>query len=62
LLEKMKSNDIVVVLTDGIIDDVEANEIQRGLGVIASKASSAVLATTVKVPPLPKLWRTVLIM
>jgi predicted metal-dependent peptidase len=61
LLEKMRANDIIIILTDGLIDDVEANEIQRRLGVIASKASSAVLATTVKVPPLPKLWRVVLI-
>ena len=61
LLEKMRANDIIIILTDGLIDDVEANEIQRRLGVIASKAASAVLATTVKVPPLPKLWRVVLI-
>jgi predicted metal-dependent peptidase len=61
LLEKMRTNDVIIILTDGLIDDVEANEIQRRLGVIASKAASAVLATTVKVPPLPKLWRVVLI-
>jgi predicted metal-dependent peptidase len=61
LLEKMRPNDIIIILTDGIIDDDESPDIQRKLGVIASKAASAVFATTVKVPPLPKLWRSVFI-
>ena len=61
LLEKMKSNDIVVILTDGLISDDESPETQRKLATVASKAASAVFATTVRIPPLPKLWRTVLI-
>jgi len=61
LLEKMRPNDVVVILTDGLIDDDESPETQRKLATVASKAASAVFATTVKVPPLPKLWRTVLI-
>jgi predicted metal-dependent peptidase len=61
LLEKMRSNDIAIILTDGIIDDIESPDIQRKLATIASKAASAVFATTVRIPPLPKLWRTVLI-
>ena len=61
LLEKMRSNDIAIILTDGIIDDVESPDIQRRLATIASKAASAVFATTVRIPPLPKLWRAVLI-
>jgi predicted metal-dependent peptidase len=61
LLEKMRSNDIAIILTDGIIDDVESPDIQRKLATVASKAASAVFATTVRIPPLPKLWRTVLI-
>jgi len=61
LLKKMKPNDIVVILTDGLIGDGESPEIQRKLAAVASKAASAVFATTVKIPPLPRLWRTVLI-
>jgi predicted metal-dependent peptidase len=61
LLKKMKPNDIVVILTDGLIDDGESPEIQRKLAAVASKAASAVFVTTVKIPPLPRLWRTVLI-
>ena len=61
LLEKTRSNDIAIILTDGIIDDIESPDIQRKLVTIASKAASAVFATTVRIPPLPKLWRVVLI-
>jgi predicted metal-dependent peptidase len=61
LLSEMRRNDIVVVITDGMIFDMEKNETQRMLEEAASKSASAVFASTVELPELPSRWRKVLI-
>ena len=61
LLSRMRRNDIVVILSDGLISDIKDNEVQRMLAEVAAKAASAVFASTVVIPPLPPRWRSVLI-
>jgi hypothetical protein len=57
----MRRNDIVVILTDGLIGDIDKTETQRMLEEVASKSASAVFASTVELPELPSRWRKVLI-
>jgi len=61
LLSKIRKNDIVVVLTDGLISDINSTETRKLLEEAAAKASSAVFASTVTLPNLPQRWRKVLI-
>jgi len=61
LLKNMRRNDIIVILTDGLIDDIDKPETQRMLEEAASKSASAVFASTVELPELPGRWRKVLI-
>jgi predicted metal-dependent peptidase len=61
LLKNMKRNDIIVILTDGLIGDIDEPETQRMLEEAASKSASAVFASTVELPELPSRWRKVLI-
>jgi len=61
LLSRMRRNDIVIVLTDGMIDDIKDNEAQKMLAEAAAKAASTVLVSTVMIPPLPPRWRSVLV-
>jgi predicted metal-dependent peptidase len=61
LLKNMRRNDIVVILTDGLIGDIDKPETQRMLEEVASKSASAVFASTVELPELPSRWRKVLI-
>jgi predicted metal-dependent peptidase len=61
LLSEMRRNDIVVVITDGMIADINEAGIQRMLEEVASKSASAVFASTVVIPELPSRWRKVLI-
>ena len=61
LLSRMRRNDIVIVLTDGMIDDIKDNEAQKMLAEAAAKAASTILVSTVMIPPLPPRWRSVLV-
>jgi predicted metal-dependent peptidase len=61
LLSQMRRNDIIVVLTDGMIADINETDIQGMLEEAASKSASAIFASTVELPELPSRWRKVLI-
>lgn len=56
---ELKHHDAVVILTDGMIGDIESNEVQNLMARIVSRSSVAIFASTNQMPALPPKWRQV---
>ncbi|MEM2365666.1 MAG: VWA-like domain-containing protein [Nitrososphaerota archaeon] len=59
VIEKMKPLDGIVILTDGMIDDIENADAKCLMQRIASRASTCVFVTTCREPSLPSKWRLI---
>jgi len=55
--KEMRALDFVVILSDGVIGDIENAEVRRLLARIASRASSAVFVSSAAEVKLPARWR-----
>lgn len=59
VLKKMRSLDAVVILTDGVISDIDSKWVVEAMRRVASRASTCVFVTTSVSPSLPPKWRII---